>query len=315
MTRQADSDAWTVYWQANRLDSCISNRSEQDYVQLFHFWAKLVEEAPTGAAFLDLATGNGAVAVRLAQVARAREKDIRIEAVDLAAIRPEKFLVDYQDLVGMIDFRGETDICALPHADATFDVAVSQFGFEYAPQAQAAEEMIRVLRPGGRFCLMLHHRDSALVSPNVAKIEEIDALLSSGGVVERVMAFLAATPEVRTARLVALEEAGQEIRHRLGTPLPRTSHEIFLSVSQLIERQDLTFEFRQQAAQEMKGRLVAEQGRMRQLSTSALTEAEAYALRQNLEDLGASGVALSEFRIGPDEALLAWTLTGEKPLS
>lgn len=315
MTERPDSDAWTVYWQANRLDSCISNRDEQDYVQLFHFWAKLVEEAPTGAAFLDLATGNGAVAVRLAQAARAREKTIRIEAVDLAAILPEKFLVDYQDLVGMIDFRGETDISALPHADSTFDVAVSQFGFEYAPRVKAAEEMLRVLRPGGRFCLMLHHRDSALVAPNIAKIEEIDALLASGGVVERVIAFLEATPDVRTARLVALEEAGQEIKHWLGTPLPRTSHEIFLSVSQLIERQDLTFEFRQQAAQEMKGRLVAEQDRMRQLSSSALTEAEAHTLRQSLEDMGASDVRLGQFRIGTDEALLAWTLTGEKPLS
>ncbi len=312
MTDAADSSAWTTYWQANRLDSCISQRTEQDYVELYQFWASLTGLVASGARIIDLATGNGAVAVRLAQAAKVASKDIYLDAVDLAAIQPEQFLVEYKDVMAAIRFRGETDICALPFDAGTFDIAVSQFGFEYAPTVGAAGEMMRVLRPGGRFRLLMHHSESALVSPNVAKIQEIEGLVADGGVVPRVIAFLSAVPEVRTARLVALEEAGQEIRHLLGTPLPRTSHEIFSNISQLIDRQDLTFEFRLQAAYGMKDKLVAEQRRMQQLSAAALSPDQAKQLKATLLQAGAGDVSLSEFRIGPDKALLGWCLEGVK---
>lgn len=312
MTGKGESDAWTTYWQASRLDSCISQRTEQDYVDLYRFWASVVQQATEGARIVDLAAGNGAVAVRLAQAAQAASKDIRIDAVDLAAIHPEQFLVEYKDVMAAIRFHGETDVCALPFNDGTFDFAVSQFGFEYAPAASAAKEMMRILRPGGGFRLLIHHCDSALVSPNVAKIDEINALVAKGGVVPRVLAFLSAEPDVRTARLGALEEAGQKIRHLLGTPLPRTSHEIFTSIGQLIDRQDLTFEFRLQAASGMKDRLIAEQHRMQQLSAAALSSDQAQQLKVILLDAGATEVSLSECLIGPDRALLGWRVEGIK---
>jgi SAM-dependent methyltransferase len=46
------------------------------------------------------------------------------------------------------------DAEALPFADASFDVVLSSFGVMYATdQAQAARELLRVLRPGGRIAL------------------------------------------------------------------------------------------------------------------------------------------------------------------
>jgi SAM-dependent methyltransferase len=49
-----------------------------------------------------------------------------------------------------IEFR-EGDAEALPYADASFDVVLSQFGHMFAPRPEVAiAEMLRVLRPGGR---------------------------------------------------------------------------------------------------------------------------------------------------------------------
>lgn len=46
------------------------------------------------------------------------------------------------------------DVEALPYADGSFDVVLSTFGVMFAPdQAQAATEMMRVCRPGGRIAL------------------------------------------------------------------------------------------------------------------------------------------------------------------
>jgi SAM-dependent methyltransferase len=46
------------------------------------------------------------------------------------------------------------DAEALPFADASFDVVLSTFGVMFAPnQGQAAREMLRVVKPGGRIGL------------------------------------------------------------------------------------------------------------------------------------------------------------------
>lgn len=52
-----------------------------------------------------------------------------------------------------VEFRVE-DAQALPFADASFDVVLSVYGVQFAPdQARAASELLRVCRPGGRIAL------------------------------------------------------------------------------------------------------------------------------------------------------------------
>ncbi|MGJ7461503.1 class I SAM-dependent methyltransferase [Halomonas sp. MA07-2] len=52
-----------------------------------------------------------------------------------------------------VDFR-VADAQALPFQDASFDAVLSVYGVQFAPdQARAAEEMLRVCRPGGRIGL------------------------------------------------------------------------------------------------------------------------------------------------------------------
>ena len=52
-----------------------------------------------------------------------------------------------------IDWR-QGDATALPFADASCDVVLSQFALMYFPDRTAAlKEMIRVLRPGGRLAI------------------------------------------------------------------------------------------------------------------------------------------------------------------
>ena len=53
------------------------------------------------------------------------------------------------------------DAEALPFADASFDVVYSWGVIHHSPDtARAAQEILRVLRPGGRFSVMVYHRRS-----------------------------------------------------------------------------------------------------------------------------------------------------------
>ncbi len=305
----AKETAWTTYWHANRLDSCIvrSGHQDEDQKAIFDFWRTFVSRMPEGAKVLDLATGNGAVALRLVEAASELGKTISLDAVDLADIKPEAFLEEYGDLTRLIDFRGQVDICALPFADQSFDGIVSQFGFEYAPALSAVDELVRVLKQGGAFQLLVHHKSGALVAPNVAQVAEVETLTRTGGLVDCIQGLLAGTVQLDT-----LEDEGRRLLEGYGNQLPRITAEIFAAVRQLLTRQDLDLSVRATAASDMRRRLEAEKERMRQLGDAALAKNDAADLRQIMTDAGLQDVTYEPFHVGTDQALLGWQFAGQR---
>jgi SAM-dependent methyltransferase len=96
---------------------------------------------------LDVACGNGNATLAAARrFARVTGADYVPELLAKAHARALAEGLDIE-LV-------EADAEALPFADASFDVVLSTFGVMFAPNhAQAASELVRVTRPGGRIGL------------------------------------------------------------------------------------------------------------------------------------------------------------------
>jgi ubiquinone/menaquinone biosynthesis C-methylase UbiE len=96
---------------------------------------------------LDVAAGNGDATLAVARRGcRVTSTDYVAALLDRGAerARAERFEVEFQ--VAHAE--------ALPFADASFDAVLSTFGVMFAPdQAQAAAELARVCRPGGRIGL------------------------------------------------------------------------------------------------------------------------------------------------------------------
>ena len=101
-----------------------------------------------GERLLDVATGSGNVVLPAARVGA------RVTASDLT---PELLEVGRrQSSSEGLEIAWETgDAEALPYADHTFDVTTSCVGVMFAPHHQpAADELVRVTRPGGRMGLI-----------------------------------------------------------------------------------------------------------------------------------------------------------------
>jgi ubiquinone/menaquinone biosynthesis C-methylase UbiE len=100
-----------------------------------------------GERVLDVAAGNGnatlAAARRFAEVT---STDYVPSLLDKGAARAHAEGLSVQFQVA--------DVEALPFADAAFDLVLSTFGVMFAPDhAKSAQEMLRVVRPGGRIGL------------------------------------------------------------------------------------------------------------------------------------------------------------------
>jgi SAM-dependent methyltransferase len=105
---------------------------------------------------LDIACGTGNTAVRAAAAGG------RVVGVD---ITPELFEAGKREAAAAgVEIQWvEGDAEALPFGDRSFDVVLSTFGVMFAPRHDvAASELLRVLRPGGRFCIFSWCPDGAV---------------------------------------------------------------------------------------------------------------------------------------------------------
>jgi SAM-dependent methyltransferase len=106
--------------------------------------------------WLDVATGTGAVAIRAAR------SGAQVTGADYAPplIETAKRLAAEEGVSVRFDV---ADAEHLPYDDAGFDVVSSSFGVMFAPdQRQAAAELARVCRPGGRLGLTTWRPDGLI---------------------------------------------------------------------------------------------------------------------------------------------------------
>jgi len=112
--------------------------------------AELLAEAAdlkSGQKVLDIASGNGN-----ASLAAAR-RFAEVTAIDYVPMLLEEGRQRAQAEGLSVDFR-EDDAENLPFEDASFDVVISTLGVMFAPdQQKAAEELLRVLKPGGTIAM------------------------------------------------------------------------------------------------------------------------------------------------------------------
>lgn len=139
---------------------------------------------------LDLATGNGIVALGCQKRAQASRKTLRIDAVDAADIQPGNRQQD--DGNNLVQFHGGVQLENLPFEDGAFAAVVSQFGFEYADESPAVAEAARVLSGQGHLCLVVHAHHGAVSKDIAWRVKRLEAVLSDDGVVGRLMNLLRA---------------------------------------------------------------------------------------------------------------------------
>lgn len=180
-------DAWSAFWRAGSGASCFDDCGLD--LSLHQVWNELVDKLSPDARVLDLATGNGAVAMLCAKRAQERGIPLVIDAVDAARIDPPSYISDPEHLFQRVRFQGGVKLEKLPFGDETFLGMVSQFGFEYADEKAAIQEAARVLAPGGHLRFIIHAKRGVVSRDIRHRVARLHSVLEENGPVSLVLAL------------------------------------------------------------------------------------------------------------------------------
>ena len=206
---------WSDYWRSGRAEVMTVDTPDGpvtfDTGAIWNSWFASFE---TGARLLDLATGSGQVARYAGAAATSRAKTFDITGVDYADVAS----AEAQPAAGCT-LLGGVPLEKLPFAAASFDGASSQFGIEYADTRLALAELSRVLEPGGRALMLIHHANSAITRQTEAQIAAYDRVLGNGGAIRQGRRAFAA--HLKALPVAARQSAEDAFRDAVGRAAAR----------------------------------------------------------------------------------------------
>ena len=183
MSDRLSADQWSRYWEKGTITTFHGRFGENYDGPVRDFWHGVFATLPGNARIVDLATGNGAVALLAAQYSYRQGSTFDIVGVDTADIDPARLFAGkaYARHLRRIRFLARTPAAATTLADSSQDLAASQFGIEYAETAPTVAEVDRILKPrNATFAAMIHHADSAIVRQAKDGVEQIVVCAKSG---------------------------------------------------------------------------------------------------------------------------------------
>jgi ubiquinone/menaquinone biosynthesis C-methylase UbiE len=322
-------EQWDRYWAYGNIHS-FSQVSGGNYQgAIADFWKSRFETLESESRILDIATGNGAIALFALESSDQRSAHFEILGVDLADIDPSRQVKD-PSLAGKlsrITFQSHVSAESLPVDSDSIDMACSQFGIEYSNLSRSIPELARVLKPSGRAAMIVHHRDSILLRATREELDQLHFVLNDVKLYLRARNLLRSMADVAKGRVAAealrspkvarkrraLDEAMERIEQAARTrPNPgmlvgpgRYIQEILSAADRATAVELLRW------LDEAQFRVAANQRRLLDMVAAARNDDDFEMMEHLLIGSGLSGVDMQAFR-GEGGAMLGWSVEAYK---
>lgn len=217
------AEHWDRFWTGDGRSSggCLPGGQQSVERVQRQIWHEFANTLSRGAKVLDLGTGDGRVMGWLLE----RRRDLKPIGVDYAQQLPAP--------PRGAKSRAGVSIEDVPLPDASFDAVTSQFGFEYGETEPASRELVRLLRPKGRFRLLVHHASGPIVSHNLARAEGLKWAREMSGAVTKARSLVSARAIANIPTPPSFRELVAEAQARFGRG--SGAEEFTLAVLQTVE--------------------------------------------------------------------------------
>ena len=316
-TRRSNLEHWETYYRTGALATCPVTPGSGYTLELREVWTEFFADLPGAARILDVATGNGAIALIAKETAGAFGRLYEIHGADLAQIDPMRDVHDGARLFAGIQFHARVPMEQLPFAAETFDAVSGQYALEYAAVEAALREIFRVLKSGGRAQFIVHHADSIILQNARESLEQADLVLNESKIFRKLRRYLEAEHRSRDAAR-ASREALLAAVGLVETAAGKAKSALILNVATdavqklLNARQQLSPATLDRHIDRIEGDIRASVWRMDDLVRAAQSADDISRLKATAESIGFGGFEAREQHHGGSN-LVGWRVRFSKP--
>jgi len=183
---------WSEYWQSTEaITSFEEGEQSQGYSGLTKiFWESSLKKIHhKNYRALDIGTGNGGLAVLLLTIAKEKSQGVTFDAIDPAHIDPHRIIsksILSNDIKDKISFFPEIYSEKTPFNSNSYELIVSQFGFEYSDIRRSLEEIDRLLADDGFFIALCHSKKSSITQDSSNGISVYKFLLRTSPLISTI---------------------------------------------------------------------------------------------------------------------------------
>ena len=167
---------WSTLWSRKTITTLESLFPENYDLNIAEFWQQLLVDDCQK--IVDLACGNGALSWLVSEYLEKTSAKAQVIGLDAASIDPFTTLDKDPEAYPMVKFLGDVPMEDLPFDSSSIDIAVSQYGLEYANLPQAIAEIARVLKPRSKMGFIVHNKESTVVKGSTQFLQEHKIILN-----------------------------------------------------------------------------------------------------------------------------------------
>lgn len=177
-----NNNHWSKYWQSGAQTSLPNDFKNNYDGEIYDYWQHRVVDLKTGDKVLDVCTGNGAVALLLAEIAIEQGKNLQITAVDISVINTEFITKKYPpNILSQIQFIGQCPLANVKqYITQPQKLVVSQYGLEYTDLSETAGVLHKILLANGELAFIAHSADSDVFSYMIMELAIFEWLADLG---------------------------------------------------------------------------------------------------------------------------------------
>ncbi|MCL1097467.1 class I SAM-dependent methyltransferase [Shewanella gelidii] len=310
---------WSDYWNQGHLTSFGDSFQGNYEGVLKDCWQETFTELPEQFKVLDVATGNGALALLVRECCEGKVGTVI--GVDFAKVhQPEPIahttikvdLVSNKNCEALVDYESQS-----------FDAVISQFGIEYSDFNLSLPEASRVLKPKGVLTIVSHHFQSLVIRRN----ERILSLIRSKEtkqLLETMARLVKAMGEVREPEDIARVKANETcetIRKELNSTINQLvkNDEDALKDSELMSYVATIFQKgmlwplaeKLRYLDFVKQQILALELRLKELTDASIDENQLGELISKLNKFGLTLVAVKVLKTA-EKQIVSWFIQAEK---
>jgi len=173
---------WTAYWKDGQITTFGYGFSGNYDGEFEAFWR--AQLAGLTGKLVDLCCGNGALIWLANDILNHDGNCCHLYGVDIADITPFKLLKKRRADYPCVEFLGNTSIDSLPFENNSINMAISQYGIEYADAAAVLLELDRVLTADGKLAFIVHSDQSSVIETARNTADVYNYLLGESGFFE-----------------------------------------------------------------------------------------------------------------------------------